>query len=115
MDLGARDRPVEIISVDIPAEERVGPRLESLVVLKQSLVVLKRAAQHELPQLLSQLRSRPQGRGTRFAVLCDLETGRLLCLRLDDDGDPSRPIWRIRIEVDPATGRLSKPVVRQTG
>jgi hypothetical protein len=95
---------VEIISADLSTQERVGSRLEGLVALR-------RAAQQELPKLRSRLRAR----GTRLAVLYDLETGRVLWLRLDEDGDSSLPIWRIRTEVDPATGRLNKPELRQTG
>jgi hypothetical protein len=104
VDLRALGRPFEIISADLSTDERVDSRLEGLVALKY-------AAQQELPQLRSRLR----GRGTRLAVLCDLEIGRVLALRLDEDDDSSLPMWCIRIEVDPVTGRLSKLDVRQSG
>lgn len=101
--LDARGRPFEVISADLSTEERDVSR-------REGLVALERAAQQKLPQLRSLLR----GRGTKLGVLYDPEIRRVLWLRLDEDGDSSVPAWRIRIEVDPATGRLSKPDVRKT-
>ena len=106
MDLGALGRPIAVVPADLSVKESVGPRLDDLDALK-------RAAEQEL--LLLRHRLVLRGYGMKLAVLYDPETGRVLWLRLDKYGGSTLPTWHIHIEVDPATGRFSKPDVRQTG
>ena len=96
---------VEVVPVDLSGALQVrepGMRVAAL----------KRAAEQQLlPQFRSQLETREGG----IMVGYDSPSGLLLWLRLDEDGQPSRPAWRIEIEVDPATGRLIRVRVRAIG
>jgi hypothetical protein len=86
---------VDIISADLSTPGKLDSRLRGSGALEG-------AARRELPQL----RSRLQGQPTRFITEAFVDTGRVLWLRVNEDGHSSLPNWRIRIEVDPATGRI---------
>jgi hypothetical protein len=87
----------EVVQWDLSTAGKVDSRADGLAALV-------RAAEQELPELRSILRRYR----TRFVVLYDPVTGRVLWVRFDGH---SWPTWYIKITIDRSTGRLNRPEI----